>query len=104
MQESRYPKGPEPHEYPVSYMNSHSRSPKVFTNPLLQRYLTWGEGIKGKAKEVAGVVTGRDDLKQEGEAQQDKADAQREAAQKEAEAEKARAEAKANEARQKAAE
>jgi len=62
------------------------------------------EGVKGKAIEVAGIVTGRDDLKQEGEAQQDKADAQREVAQKEAEAEKARGEAKANEARQKAAE
>lgn len=60
------------------------------------------EGVKGKAKEVAGVVTGRDDLQREGKAQQDKADAQREAAQKEAEAESARAAAKANEERQRA--
>ncbi len=60
------------------------------------------EGVKGKAKEVIGVVTGRDDLQREGEAQQDKADAQREAAKKEAEAESARAAAKASEQRQKA--
>ena len=49
------------------------------------------EGVKGKAKEVAGAVAGRDDLYREGKAQQDKADAQRNAAQKEAEAEGARA-------------
>ncbi|QCQ91364.1 microaggregate-binding protein 1 [Rhodococcus sp. SGAir0479] len=60
------------------------------------------EGVKGKAKEAAGAVTGQDDLVREGKAQQDKADAQREAAQKEAEAEKARGEAAANEARQRA--
>ena len=60
------------------------------------------EGVKGKAKEVIGAVTGRDDLQREGQAQQDKADSQREAAQKEAEAESARASAKANEAREKA--
>jgi uncharacterized protein YjbJ (UPF0337 family) len=59
------------------------------------------EDVKGKAKEVAGVVTGRDELQREGEAQQDKADAQREVAGKEAEAEKARAEAAAREAEQK---
>ncbi|WP_277243279.1 CsbD family protein [Mycolicibacterium obuense] len=62
------------------------------------------EGAKGKAKEVIGTVTGRDDLTEEGKAQQDKADAQREAAQKEAEAEAARGEAKTHETRQKAAE
>src|SRR6476661_9250460 len=50
------------------------------------------EGVKGKAKEVAGVVTGRDDLQREGEAQQEKAGAQRKVATKEAEDEKARAE------------
>lgn len=60
------------------------------------------EGVKGKAKETIGVVTGRGDLIREGEAQQDKADAQREAAKKEAEAESARAAAKANEERQRA--
>jgi uncharacterized protein YjbJ (UPF0337 family) len=56
------------------------------------------EDVKGKAKEVAGVVTGRDELQREGEAQQDKAEAQRDVATKEAEAEKARAEAAAKEA------
>ncbi|QKT11711.1 microaggregate-binding protein 1 [Rhodococcus sp. W8901] len=52
------------------------------------------EGVKGKAKEAAGAVTGQDDLVREGKAQQDKAAAQREAA------EKARGKASANEARQ----
>jgi uncharacterized protein YjbJ (UPF0337 family) len=37
------------------------------------------EGIKGKAKEVAGAVTDDERLKREGEAQQDKAEAEREA-------------------------
>lgn len=60
------------------------------------------EDVKGKAKEAAGTVTGRDDLIEEGKAQQDKAQVQREAAQKEAEAEKSRAEAKSDEKRQKA--
>ena len=60
------------------------------------------EGVKGKAKEVIGTVTGRDDVKREGEAQQDKADAQRDAAKKEAEAESARGGAEAAEERQKA--
>ena len=59
------------------------------------------EGVKGKAKEAVGAVAGRDDLKQEGQAQQDKADAQRDAAKKEAEAESARGGAKAAEERQK---
>ncbi|MBB3605571.1 uncharacterized protein YjbJ (UPF0337 family) [Mycolicibacterium sp. BK556] len=60
------------------------------------------EDVKGKAKEAVGTVTGRDDLTEEGKAQQDKADAQRDAAAKEAEADKARAEAKAQEKRQEA--
>jgi uncharacterized protein YjbJ (UPF0337 family) len=60
------------------------------------------EGAKGKAKEVIGAVTGRDDIRREGEAQQDKADAQREAAKKAAEAEAARGAAKVSEAREKA--
>ena len=59
------------------------------------------EGVKGKAKEFAGAVAGRDDLYREGQAQQDKADAQRNAAKKEAEAESARAAAKAAEERHK---
>ncbi|WP_433662611.1 CsbD family protein [Nocardia sp. CA-128927] len=58
------------------------------------------EGVKGKAKEAAGVVTGDENLKGEGQAQQDKAESEREAAQKEAAAEKARAEANVDEARQ----
>jgi uncharacterized protein YjbJ (UPF0337 family) len=58
------------------------------------------EGAKGKAKEVVGKVTDRDDLHREGQAQQDKAEAQRTAAKKEAEAESARGAAKANEARE----
>ena len=58
------------------------------------------EGAKGKAKEAVGTVTGRDDLIQEGKAQQDKAEAQRDAAKKEAEAEAARGGAKAAEKRQ----
>ena len=60
------------------------------------------EELSGKAKEAVGAVTGRDDLRREGEAQSDKADAQREVAKKEAEADSARAAAEANEARQKA--
>ena len=58
------------------------------------------EGVKGKAKEAVGTVTGKGDLAQEGEAQQDKAQAQRDAAKKEAEAESARGGAKAAEQRQ----
>ncbi|ABL04616.1 CsbD family protein [Mycobacterium ulcerans] len=60
------------------------------------------EGAKGKAKEVFEAVTGRDDVKREGQAQQDKADAQRDAAKKEAEAEAARRGADVAEERQKA--
>lgn len=63
------------------------------------------EDVKGKAKEVVGIVTDKDDLREEGRAQQDKAEAARDAAKKEAEADAARAaEKKAAEARQKAAE
>ena len=58
------------------------------------------EGVKGKVKEAAGALTGQDDLKREGQAQQDKADAQRDAGKKEAEAESARDAAKANEERE----
>lgn len=60
------------------------------------------EGVKGKAKEVFGTVTGNDDLRDEGRAQQDKAESLKEAAEAEAEAEKARAEAEVDESRQKA--
>jgi uncharacterized protein YjbJ (UPF0337 family) len=58
------------------------------------------EDVKGKAKEVAGTVTGREDLRDEGRAQQDKAASEREVAEHEAKAEKARAEAEVDEARQ----
>ncbi|WP_378741820.1 CsbD family protein [Nocardia brasiliensis] len=58
------------------------------------------EDVKGKTKEAAGIVTGDENLKGEGRAQQDKAESEREVAQKEAAAEKARAEAKMDEARQ----
>ena len=55
------------------------------------------EGVKGKAKEAVGAVVGNESLRDEGRAQQDKADAQRDVATKEAEAEKARALAAAHE-------
>ena len=58
------------------------------------------EDVKGKAKEAVGAVTGNDEMREEGEAQQRKADAQRDVAAKEAEAEKARATAEAHEAEQ----
>jgi uncharacterized protein YjbJ (UPF0337 family) len=60
------------------------------------------EGVFGKAKEIIGTIIGRDDLINEGEAQQDKAAAQRSAARKEAAAEKARGKAKAYESRERA--
>ena len=59
------------------------------------------EDVKGKVKEAAGALTGKDELEREGEAQQEKAEAQREVAAKEAEAEKARVETAAREAEQK---
>jgi len=58
------------------------------------------EGVKGKVKEAAGALSGDEDMKAEGAAQQRKADAQRDVAKKEAEAEKARGEAEAHEADQ----
>jgi uncharacterized protein YjbJ (UPF0337 family) len=60
------------------------------------------EDVKGKAKEAAGAVTGKEELRREGRAQQDKAEAERDVAAKEAQAEKARAEAEAHEAEQRA--
>jgi uncharacterized protein YjbJ (UPF0337 family) len=59
------------------------------------------EGIKGRVKELIGVIIGNDRLAREARAQQDKGQAQRDAAKREAEAESARASAKAAEARQK---
>ena len=60
------------------------------------------EDVTGKAKEAIGTVLGRDGLKHEGQAQQDKADAERDVAQKEGEAEAARGAAKAAESREEA--
>ncbi len=56
------------------------------------------EQVKGKTKEVAGTVTGDEELRKEGRAEQEKAAKLDEAAQKEAEAERARAEARDKEA------
>ena len=61
------------------------------------------EDVKGRAKEGIGAVTGNERLKDEGQAQQDKAAADRKVAKKEAEADAARAESEAHEARQRAA-
>jgi uncharacterized protein YjbJ (UPF0337 family) len=61
------------------------------------------EDVKGKAKEAAGTLTDNERLKEEGAAQQDKADAERDVAKREAQAEAARAEAKEKEAEQRAA-
>ena len=60
------------------------------------------EDLKGKAKDVAGSVTGNEKLEREGEAQQSKAQAEREVAKHEGKAEAKRAEAEAQEAQQRA--
>jgi uncharacterized protein YjbJ (UPF0337 family) len=60
------------------------------------------EDAIGRAKQVIGIIIGRDDLIKEGRAQQDKAEAQRNAGRKEAEAAKARAKAKMHESRERA--
>jgi uncharacterized protein YjbJ (UPF0337 family) len=62
------------------------------------------EDVKGKAKEIIGIVTNRDGLREEGRAQQDKAKAARDVAKNETKAEASRAAKSAAEARQKAAE
>lgn len=77
-------------------MSGNETGPKAGVSGVL-------EDIKGKAKEVAGTVTGNDNLEDEGRAQQDKAAADRDVARKEAQAEKARAEAEVAEAEQRAA-
>ncbi|WP_370326710.1 CsbD family protein [Euzebya sp.] len=59
------------------------------------------EDAKGKLKEAAGALTGNDDMRDEGMAQQKKVDADEKAQEKEAEAAQARAEAAAHEAEQK---
>jgi uncharacterized protein YjbJ (UPF0337 family) len=58
------------------------------------------EDIKGKAKEVAGNVTGNDEMADEGRAQQDKARAARDVAEHEAKADAARSEQSLHEAEQ----
>ncbi len=58
------------------------------------------EDVKGKVKEAAGSLSGDEELRREGQSQQEKADAQREVASKEAAAERARLEAEAREAEQ----
>ena len=78
-------------------MAEHDSGPKAGVSGVV-------EDLKGKAKEVVGNVTNDERLRDEGEAQQNKARAERDVAQKEAEAEKARAEADAHEAAQRAAE
>jgi len=60
------------------------------------------EDIKGKAKEAAGAATGKDHLREEGRAQQDKAAAQRDVATKEADADASRAKVAAHEAAERA--
>ncbi len=69
-------------------------------NGLLEAVRGVVAGVIGKAKAVISMLTGRNDLFKEGQAQQDKAEAQRTAGKKEAQAEKARAEAKVHEARE----
>jgi uncharacterized protein YjbJ (UPF0337 family) len=60
------------------------------------------EDVVGKAKEIVGIVISNDNLRNEGRAQQDKAQAQRDVAKNEAKADSARAAASTAEARQKA--
>jgi uncharacterized protein YjbJ (UPF0337 family) len=58
------------------------------------------EEVKGRVKQAVGDLSGDDRLRNEGRAQQEKADAEREVAEKEAQAEAARAKAEAKEAEQ----
>jgi uncharacterized protein YjbJ (UPF0337 family) len=58
------------------------------------------EDVKGKAKEIAGELTGDEEKAQEGRAQQRKAEAEQDVAEHEAKADAARAEAAAHEAEQ----
>jgi uncharacterized protein YjbJ (UPF0337 family) len=59
------------------------------------------EDVVGKAKEIVGIVISNDSLRNEGRAQQDKAQAERDVAKNEAKADSARAAASTAEARQK---
>lgn len=77
-------------------VSDHESGPKAGVSGIV-------EDLKGKAKEVVGNVTNNESMRDEGEAQQDKARAERDVAAKEAEAEKARAEADVAEGAQRAA-
>ncbi len=61
------------------------------------------EDVIGKGKEITGIIINNDGLREEGRAQQDKAQAQRDVAKKEAQAEAARAAKSTAEARQRGA-
>lgn len=61
------------------------------------------EDALGKTKEIVGILFNHEELRKEGRAQQDKAQAQRDAAKKEAQAEAARGAEKTAQAREKAA-
>jgi uncharacterized protein YjbJ (UPF0337 family) len=61
------------------------------------------EDAIGKTKEIVGILINNEDLRKEGRAQQDKAQAQRDVAKKEAKAQAARGAEKTAEAREKAA-
>jgi len=63
-----------------------------------------GEEIKGKVKAATGSIVDNDNLRREGEAQQDKGQAEREATQARAEAKAHETKAAAKEAEQRAAE
>jgi uncharacterized protein YjbJ (UPF0337 family) len=71
------------------------------TNPQ-EVIFSFVEESKGKIKEILGIIFDRDDLKKEGQAQQDKGKSLRNAVKKEVQADSARTAAKASEARQKA--
>ncbi len=65
-----------------------------------ERREAMAEEVKGRAEEALGAITGRDDLREEGQTRQERADKLREAEEKEraaarlqAEADQARAEA-----------
>ena len=77
-------------------MSGHESGPKAGVSGIV-------EDLKGKAKEVIGNVTDDESMRDEGEAQQEKARAERDVAAKEAGAEKARAEADAAEGAQRVA-
>lgn len=51
------------------------------------------ENIKGRVKETAGALFGRDDTQREGRAQQEKGEAQQEVAERQTQAEQARQDA-----------